>query len=47
MLMARRGPDDVGRARTLLTQAHAVAAANGYGKVERRAAAALEMLEAG
>ena len=47
MLVARGNSDDAGRARVLLTQAHTVAVANGYGKVERRAAAALHMLEAG
>jgi class 3 adenylate cyclase len=45
MLAVRGAPDDVGRARALLTQAHTVARANGYGKVERRAAAALQMLD--
>ena len=45
MLIARHNPDDAGRARALLTQAHAVAVANGYRQVERRAAAALHMLE--
>jgi hypothetical protein len=44
-LLARRGaPADGGRARALLTSAHAVAAASGYGNVERRAAAALGSL---
>ena len=45
MLIARGGPDDAARARDLLTQAHTVAVVNGYGKVERRAAAALQRLE--
>ena len=45
MLIARSGPDDAARARDLLTQAHTVAVVNGYGKVERRAAAALQRLE--
>jgi class 3 adenylate cyclase len=45
MLVARGNPDDAARARALLTQARTVAVANGYGKVERRAAAALHMLE--
>jgi class 3 adenylate cyclase len=44
MLAERRGPGDVERARDLLTTAHDVAAAHGYGNVERRAAAALELL---
>ena len=46
MLAERDGPGDAGRARALLTKAHAVAGANGYGNVERRSAAALQMLDA-
>ena len=46
MLVARDGPEDADRGRALLTKAHTVARANGYGNVERRAAAALQMLEA-
>ncbi len=46
MLAQRGGPDDVVRAQTLLTQARTVAGANGYGKVERRAEAALQILDA-
>jgi hypothetical protein len=45
MLAERRGPGDAERGRALLTKAHTVAGANGYGNVERRAAAALQMLE--
>jgi class 3 adenylate cyclase len=44
MLAERRGPGDAERGRALLIKAHTVAGANGYGNVERRAAAALEML---
>jgi class 3 adenylate cyclase len=46
MLAERRAPGDTERARDLLTKAHAVAAANGYGNIERRAAAALHLLDA-
>ena len=42
MLAERQAPGDADKARHLLTNAHAVAAANGYGNVERRAAATLE-----
>jgi class 3 adenylate cyclase/biotin operon repressor len=45
MLAERRGPGDAERSRALLNQAHTVAGANGYGNVERRAAAALQMLD--
>jgi TPR repeat protein len=44
-VLAERGtPGDTEEARELLTKAHSAAAANGYGSVERRAAAALEGL---
>jgi hypothetical protein len=46
MLAERQAPGDTERARDLLTKAHAVAAANGYGNIERRAAAALHRLDA-
>jgi tetratricopeptide (TPR) repeat protein len=41
LLMERRAPGDVPKARALLQKAHSVASAHGYGTVERRAAAAL------
>ena len=44
MLVERQAPGDIRKARELLTRAHTTAAANGYGVVERRAAAALERL---
>jgi len=37
MLAERVGPGDIQRARDLLSKAHASAATNGYGTVERRA----------
>jgi hypothetical protein len=46
MLAKRRDPGDVERARELLTKARIGAAENGYGNVERRAAAALQVLDA-
>jgi hypothetical protein len=45
-LAERRALGDVERARELLAKAHADAWANGYGTVERRAAAALRSLDA-
>ena len=45
MLLERKAPGDIEKARDLLTKAYAVAAANGYGNVERRAAAALQLLD--
>jgi hypothetical protein len=45
MLAERRSPGDAERARELLTKAHLVAAANGYGNVERRALTALRLLD--
>jgi class 3 adenylate cyclase/tetratricopeptide (TPR) repeat protein len=42
VLAERRAPGDTEKARELLTKAHSAATANGYGSVERRAAAALE-----
>jgi tetratricopeptide (TPR) repeat protein len=45
MLAERRSPGDVERARDLLTRAHDVAAACGYGNVERHAVAALQILD--
>jgi hypothetical protein len=44
MLAERREPEDAEKARHLLTQAHTVAVANGYGNVERRAATSLQLL---
>jgi tetratricopeptide (TPR) repeat protein len=44
MLTDRQAQGDSHKARELLTRAHTAAAANGYGVVERRAAAALERL---
>ncbi len=41
MLLQRDAPDDVEKARALLTSAHEVAAGQSYGVVERRAAASL------
>jgi tetratricopeptide (TPR) repeat protein len=46
MLAERDAAGDAERARDLLTKAHTVASANGYGNVERRAAVALERLYA-
>jgi hypothetical protein len=43
MLADRNGPGDSDKARGLLTNAHAVAAAHGYANVERRAAEALQL----
>ena len=45
MLAERQAPGDARKARDLLTKAHTVAAANGYGTVERRAADALQLLD--
>jgi class 3 adenylate cyclase/tetratricopeptide (TPR) repeat protein len=45
MLAERRAPGDTEKARELLTTAHTVAAAHGYGNVQRRAAAALQLLD--
>ena len=42
VLAERRAPGDTEKARELLIKAHSTAAANGYGSVERRAAAGLE-----
>lgn len=46
MLAERHASGDIEKARDLLTKAHAVAVANGYGTVERRATAALQLLDA-
>jgi class 3 adenylate cyclase/tetratricopeptide (TPR) repeat protein len=46
MLAERRAEGDTEKARDLLTQAQEAAAAHGYGNVERRAAAALQLLDA-
>ena len=46
MLAERRVPGDVEKARELLARAHSIAEANGYGNVERRAASALQLLDA-
>ena len=45
MRLERRAPGDTGRARELLSMAHAAAVAYGYGTVERRAVAALDALD--
>ena len=45
MLAKRRLPGDAEKARHLLTTAHTVAAANGYGGVERRSSEALQHLD--
>ncbi len=45
MLADRRAPGDIKMARELLIQAHSIATTNGYGNVERRAAAALQLLD--
>jgi class 3 adenylate cyclase len=45
MLAERQAPGDIEKARDLLTKGHTAAAANGYGTVERRAAAALRDLD--
>ena len=45
MLAERRSAGDAERARELLTRAHVVAAANGYGNVERHAVTALQLLD--
>ena len=44
MLAERQAQGDADKARHLLTHAHTVAAANGYGNVERRAATSLQLL---
>ncbi len=44
MLAERRGPGDVERARSLLTEASETGVVNGYGNVVRRAATALQRL---
>jgi hypothetical protein len=41
--MERGGPGDTEKAQDLLTRARSAATANGYGGVERRAAAALQV----
>jgi hypothetical protein len=46
MLAQRDTPGDIDKARERLTRARAAAAAHGYANVERRAAAALQLLEA-
>ena len=46
MLAERKAEGDIEKARDLLTKAQAAAAAHGYGNVERRAAAALQLLDA-
>lgn len=44
---AERGdPGDIEKARDLLTKAHTVAMTNEYGYIERRAVAALQLLDA-
>ena len=46
MLAERKAEGDTEKARDLLTRAKAAAVAHGYGNVERRAAAALQLLDA-
>jgi len=46
MLAERQAPGDTDNARELLNKAHSAAKAHGYGNLERRAAAALELLDA-
>lgn len=46
MLAERKAEGDTEKARDLLTKAQGAAAAQGYGNVERRAAAALQLLDA-
>jgi len=46
MLAERQVPGDIEKARDLLTKAQTVAAAHGYGTVERRAVAALQLIDA-
>ena len=46
MLAERHAVTDINKARKLLNKAHSAAKACGYGYVERRAAAALELLDA-
>lgn len=45
MFAERQAPGDIVKARDHLTKAHSVAAANGYGTIERRAADALQLLD--
>jgi class 3 adenylate cyclase/tetratricopeptide (TPR) repeat protein len=45
MFAERQAPGDIEKARDHLTKAHSVAAANGYGTIERRAADALQLLD--
>ncbi len=45
MLAERNSPGDAERARELLTKANSTAEVNGYGNIERRASAALQLLE--
>jgi tetratricopeptide (TPR) repeat protein len=45
MLAERNAPGDVENARELLTEAHAMATAQGYANVQRRAATTLQELE--
>ena len=46
MLAERRSPGDIEKTRDLLTRAHSAAADHGYGNIERRAATALQLLDA-
>ena len=46
MLAERQAEGDTEKARDLLTKAHTAAVAHGYGTVERRAVAALQLLGA-
>jgi hypothetical protein len=45
MFAERQAPGDIEKARFHLTTAHSVAADNGYGAIERRAADALQLLD--
>jgi hypothetical protein len=44
MLVERRAPGDLDRARDLLAKAHGAAVAHGYGVIERRATDALQQV---
>ena len=46
MLAERKAEGDAEKARDLLSKAQTAAAAHGYGNIERRAAAALQLLDA-
>jgi hypothetical protein len=46
MLAERDTPGDIDKARELLTKAHSAAETNGYSNIQRRAATALQLLDA-